>query len=429
MPSVGNPLSPTLKAPASHDDYATSRTRIDLPCGPSSALCRRSSAMRDDTLIHEMMSRKPCQARHFGASPEPGPSTTPHHSPSPSKPSLPRSGGEDSLSYRHFFARRSSDALSLAQADVLSPGDRLGDGLRHDGCIMRLAAPPSDQVSQSRGHGVIRTPLEVVRKLGQGDHASVYLVRELPPQQSRRDEGSPGSMLQGQSNLEPGSVTPASQQRSVLPTQRRFALKCLCKDELQPEEVVQLMEELVVHSSVPAHPNIIGLHCAYETVNWLFFMFDYCLGQDIYYWLEQVNDGIPPSLVSNPVDQEADEDSAPDLSLLATTSGFGILSWHRLRLISRIFVQMCKAVNFCHEHGVAHRDLKLESFIVEDSRLLSPSPEQVIVQHPAPDAVTVKLIDFGLATRETLCIDFNCGSKPYMSYGAYCYLNHALRTC
>ncbi|KAJ2847020.1 hypothetical protein J3B02_004267, partial [Coemansia erecta] len=64
---------------------------------------------------------------------------------------------------------------------------------------------------------------------------------------------------------------------------------------------------------------------------------------------------------------------------------------------TRLFEQMIDAVAHIHAFKAYHRDLKPENFILgADGNL--------------------KLTDFGLATRESLSTDFECGSKPYMSY-------------
>ena len=90
------------------------------------------------------------------------------------------------------------------------------------------------------------------------------------------------------------------------------------------------------------------------------------------------------------------------------TSMNQLLSRRRLRLISRMFIQMCDAVDACHRMGISHRDIKPENFICceEDNKGVERR-------------VMVKLTDWGLGTRDAECTDFDCGSKPYMAYGSY----------
>lgn len=101
------------------------------------------------------------------------------------------------------------------------------------------------------------------------------------------------------------------------------------------------------------------------------------------------------------------DETPPSPSLLASANNTSLLSRKRLRLISRMFGQMCAAVQACHDVGIAHRDIKPENFIVVDGRAEGESGSARVV---------VKITDWGLGTREEMCEDFDCGSKPYMSF-------------
>lgn len=269
---------------------------------------------------------------------------------------------------------------------------------------------------------------------------------------------------------------------------RQFALKCLCKRDLSEDMLEVQRLEATIHQSIPPHKNIVTLYRTYETPEWLFLVLEYCPGQDLFYWLEQARDtagselararasaaaaaaattkaagSLSPSASSRRGDQSPDG-TPPSPSLLATTSMDALLSRKRLRLISKMFRQMCDSVQFCHDRGIAHRDIKPENFIVEDRRGIRSSDDDEDVESladvedasrdgsmdrgrasglvrpssnlrrvstasvsttyssessTAPNAntdVVVKLTDFGLATAEPRCADFDCGSKPYMAY-------------
>lgn len=62
-----------------------------------------------------------------------------------------------------------------------------------------------------------------------------------------------------------------------------------------------------------------------------------------------------------------------------------------------IFNQLVTVVSQCHESSIYHCDLK---------------PENVVVTQ---DGLSVKLTDFGLATSNSICFDYGCGSSFYMS--------------
>ena len=110
---------------------------------------------------------------------------------------------------------------------------------------------------------------------------------------------------------------------------------------------------------------------------------------------------------------ESDQ-TPPSPSLLSWTADTALLSRKRLRLISRMFGQMCSAVEACHQAGVAHRDIKPENFIVMDGRGEGGADGE---RGKGRGRVVVKITDWGLGTREPQCEDFDCGSKPYMAYG------------
>jgi len=315
--------------------------------------------------------------------------------------------------------------------DLLSVGDRVGPGIYHEGELIRIAQTREglDVHDPSQNSG----PLQVVRLLGQGSYAVVYLVRELsstdssPPSPVDADF-SEASTFDGQSQHHPflSGKTPRQGNRGWAGEERLsnageftyFALKCLSRRNLAPDQAQAQQNELTVHRSIPPHPNIITLYSAYETSDWLFLVLEYCPGKDLYFWLEEAEDkrGMPSSVSSQShasTDLAAQERAPMEQNtsttpwLLTRTSPEDLLSERRLQLVSDIFQQICKAVQFCHDLGISHRDLKPENFIVEDRRGSSDNQD---------DSVIVKLTDFGLATSAKLSCDFNCGSKPYMAF-------------
>ncbi|CAG8588933.1 16951_t:CDS:2 [Cetraspora pellucida] len=160
---------------------------------------------------------------------------------------------------------------------------------------------------------------------------------------------------------------------------KHYALKCLSKANLNDYHLEVQRNEVHVHKRLN-HPNIVKLDRYFETPDWLFLVLEYCEGQDLYYWLAQNNDSRDPK------------------------TGKQLSEKERIVIVKQVFMQILDAVGYCHSQGVAHRDLKPENFIV------------MINNNSKVSSIQVKLTDFGLATDENESVDFDCGSKPYMSY-------------
>lgn len=327
----------------------------------------------------------------------------------------------------------------IPPANLLSVGDHVGPGLYHDGDMIRIAQTRDGLDAHDPSQKP--KPLEVVRLLGQGSYAVVYLVRELSSPDSSPSpppdmDSSVASTPRGQNESHPFSPSKTPRQgdhgwsgKEHVPTDQDtyYALKCLSKRNLTPEQAFTQQNELSTHQSIPSHPNIITLHSAYETADWLFLVLEYCPGKDLYFWLEEARDEWGMQSSASVQSQVSSDASAQEIVsveqntsytpwLLSITSRDTLLSERRLQFVGDIFQQMCKAVQFCHDLGISHRDLKPENFIVEDRRGRSGKSD---------DQVIVKLTDFGLATSETFSRDFNCGSKPYMAFEC----RHDLSSC
>ncbi|CAG8482142.1 10325_t:CDS:2 [Paraglomus occultum] len=162
---------------------------------------------------------------------------------------------------------------------------------------------------------------------------------------------------------------------------RLYALKCLSKANLSEYHLSVQRNEAILHQRLTSggvkHENLVTLNYSFETRDWLFLVLEYCEGQDLYYWLTQgnSNDAIAKLYYS---------------------------SRAHLEVVKQVFEQILEAVGHCHDNCIAHRDLKPENFIVMTKN--------------GKNGIRVKLTDFGLATDEIESVDFECGSKPYMSY-------------
>ncbi|EGO02182.1 hypothetical protein SERLA73DRAFT_177988 [Serpula lacrymans var. lacrymans S7.3] len=141
-----------------------------------------------------------------------------------------------------------------------------------------------------------------------------------------------------------------------------YAIKCLSKEDLTPEQVAYQAREIAIHKMVSGLPHVLTLHEVVEEELYLYFVLELCMGGDL----------------------------------------FNAITVHRAyyrnnALVKKAFVELLDGVYACHQMGVFHRDLK---------------PENILC---LKDGSGILLADFGLATRRRVCKDFGCGSSFYMS--------------
>ncbi|TFK75350.1 kinase-like protein [Pluteus cervinus] len=283
----------------------------------------------------------------------------------------------------------SSSVVSSATDDVLCPGDVVGEGFLLQGETIELVTKVSPDIAKE---------FEVVRRLGTGSYAVVYLVAEVLSRPPPSEDGHMSTI---------GSMEDLKSPRLPTTYGREFAVKCLSKANLDQEALAAQMSEVTIHQSLASHPNIATLHCTLETPSFLLILLEYVPGEDLFYFLEQARDHFESE---SPASSNSSLSRTPPTpSLLSNLHPSQLLSRTRLRLISSMFSQMCDAVAACHAQQVFHRDIKPENFIVTDGWSTLPDGRQ-------ERKVIVKLTDFGLSTTEMDSSDMDCGSAPYMSY-------------
>jgi len=340
------------------------------------------------------------------------------------------------VSVRLATASARSSAVSAVPEDILGEGDIVGDGVMLNGESVTAIDHGRDPVLGGPQNGA-QARYEIVKKLGSGSYATVFLAREIlaePTPPSDTDlpfewNGSDDAHADPDVTIRTPGLSPSPTGRSY---GRPFAIKCLSRASLTtPESLAVQMLEATLHGSLPVHPNVVSLHAALESPSCLFLVLEYVRGPDLFYFLEQSRDALPPSPL---VEEHEFTPRAPSYvpesthpahhthtashsartpptpSLLSALGPSFLLSPTRLRLIASMFRQMCGAVAACHANGVSHRDIKPENFIVTDAWV--PSGTDGRKQRK----VVVKLSDFGLATNEAESSDMDCGSAPYMSY-------------
>lgn len=142
----------------------------------------------------------------------------------------------------------------------------------------------------------------------------------------------------------------------------QYAVKALNKIGLEPRQKSFQQREISLHHQVSQHPNVVSMVKILDSPDCTFVILEYCPEGDLFSKITEQG-----CYVGNDA------------------------------LAKRVFLQILDAVEYCHSLGIYHRDLKPENILVTD------------------DGFTVKLADFGLATKDILTSDFGCGSTFYMS--------------
>ncbi|KAK4152830.1 kinase-like domain-containing protein [Chaetomidium leptoderma] len=177
-----------------------------------------------------------------------------------------------------------------------------------------------------------------------------------------------GSRYQTISPLNHGSFGMVFMARDTT-TNETVAIKCLTKRSAAPDTFLDFAiddnsEELVLHSRLGSHPNIVNLVDSFETDAHVYLVLEFCPRGDLYE---------------------------------AIRSGHGPLETEHVR---RFMLELVDAVAYSHAKGIYHRDIKPENIFLTQSG-------------------SMKLGDFGLATTEEWTYETTVGSDRYMSPEQY----------
>lgn len=150
-----------------------------------------------------------------------------------------------------------------------------------------------------------------------------------------------------------------------LETDQTVAIKCLTKKPVSSEGSLELAvdtesEELALHHHLGSHGHIVNLLHHFETDAHTYLVMEYCSQGDLYE---------------------------------AIRNGHGPLQTDHVR---QFMLQLVDAVSYIHSQGVYHRDIK---------------PENIFLIHDG----TLKLGDFGLATKDKWSFETTVGSDRYMA--------------
>ncbi|KAI4150127.1 MAG: hypothetical protein LQ341_001166 [Variospora aurantia] len=141
-----------------------------------------------------------------------------------------------------------------------------------------------------------------------------------------------------------------------------YAVKALNKIGLDQRQRKFQQREIQLHHEASHHPNIVSLVKIMDSYDCTFVVLEFC----------------------------------PEGDLFSSITESGRYLGNDF-MAKQAFLQILDAVHFCHSIGIYHRDLKPENILVTDG------------------GMTVKIADFGLATRDPITSDFGCGSTFYMS--------------
>jgi len=148
---------------------------------------------------------------------------------------------------------------------------------------------------------------------------------------------------------------------------RKVAIKMIATKGIQDSERLRasVLREIEILKYID-HPNIVGLLDTVETPTHLCLVLEYVSGGELF---DYVNDHF-----ENSTEEES----------------------------KYIFLQLVKILEYLHENGIVHRDLKLENILIDSNK--------------SPNGLIIKLTDFGLAkfiNKSSPTLTTRCGSEEY----------------
>ncbi|KAJ7639202.1 kinase-like domain-containing protein [Roridomyces roridus] len=194
--------------------------------------------------------------------------------------------------------------------------------------------------------------LQIVTLLGAGAYGKLYRAIDTNPTPRSRPYSWPGA-------FPTSSNSSISSSSSASPN--IYAVKCLVRPPPRTKDAKIQRRERSLHLRVSSHPNIVTLHRHFTDKSHCFLVMDYHPRGDLF--------------------QAITED----------------VYFRKPELIKATFAAIVQGVQFCHNKGVYHRDIK---------------PDNILVDF---DGCSPCLADFGLATSHKVSREADCGTGSYMS--------------
>jgi len=151
----------------------------------------------------------------------------------------------------------SSSIGSQTLHDVLAPGDIVGEGFYLQDDVIRLVSHSEAPLSDSEP----ASEFEVIKQLGTGSYAVVYLVQEVLARPTVSDDGHMSTI--GPMEFEGRSAISTSPAQTVYG--RKYAIKCLSKANLDEDALAIQMSEVRSHAVKCASRILISLHTGYHS--------------------------------------------------------------------------------------------------------------------------------------------------------------------
>lgn len=208
----------------------------------------------------------------------------------------------------------------------------------------------------SRVGYTINNKYHLVKILGYGASGTVYLATNIDTQENFAIK------LVAKPNDEPFNFS-QSPEKHIQATPVSLSRQEIQSNPNHPVHIIPpLYKEVLLHSFVHAHPNIISVIEVLDAPSHVCVVLEYCEIGDLFCAITERN-----WYVGN-------EALAKDL-----------------------FLQLLDAVEFCHNRSVFHCDLKPENILIGGA------------------GTTLKIADFGLSSQSPLCSVFGRGSSYYMA--------------